>query len=169
MIGFRSASLAEEFQRLRWRNQPLALLVDNAAAYMAATFRKPVRISCIHRSLGVQRREYAGGTKKVDPRAALATAILREVLADGADPGPVLARLHEEATPHLFWEAVDLEDAPYAPREVAGLLGYLRGFDRHNRLPEIRAAGSRTAWLHTAGSKGSHLHIQYHGPPVHRP
>jgi hypothetical protein len=66
----------------------------------------------------------------------------------------------------MFWHANDIRNWIYTPAEISALLAFLRHYDAHNRLPEIPAARSRTVWLHQAGTKGPHFHIQYYGPPV---
>jgi hypothetical protein len=66
----------------------------------------------------------------------------------------------------MFWHAVDVRLWTYAPKEIAAILAFLRQYDAHNLLPIIQAAGSRTVWLHEAGSREPHLHVQYKGPPL---
>jgi hypothetical protein len=150
MVRFRAPRLLAEFRRLRQENFPLALVVDALARFVRDAFHRDVLVTDIFRS-----RPHGRGTKKVG--ASFEVAALR-----GLDRAAL-----RTATPHMAWHAVDVAVAPYAPDEVEAILAFVRRYDAHNRLPAILAAGSRTIWLHAAGTREPHLHIQYKGPPVH--
>ena len=166
MLQFAEPGLADEFAALQGENPGLALLVGRLAVFTRRNFGKGVIVTCIHRTLARQRTAYGRGTKKVDPRAALHGADLAGWLAGPTDRAQALADLEQRASPHLFWQAVDVRDWLYTAAEVGRILAFLGRYDAWNQLPVIPAARSRTAWLHLAGSHGPHFHIQYHGPPV---
>jgi hypothetical protein len=167
MLQFESRPLHDQFCELRRKNYPLAALADQLADFVRARLRKSVLVSGVSRTLGEQRAVYGGGTKKIDPRAALHAADLREWTAGGDEVvEPTFTALVRRASPHLFWQAIDVAAWLYAPGELATILAFLERYDEHNQLPVIPAARSRTVWLHQAGTHRPHLHVQYAGPPV---
>lgn len=150
MVRLPTPRLVAEFELLRRRNFPLALLVDGLARFVRDAFGRDVLVTSIHRA-----RPYGRGTKKVG-------SSFEATLLPGLDRAAL-----RTASPHLAWQAVDVASAPYPPDEIEAILAYGRRFDAHNRLPPILAAGSRTVWLHEWGTREPHLHVQYQGPPVH--
>jgi len=138
MVRLPTSRLAAEFEQLRRENFPLALVVDELARFVRDAFSRDISVTNIFRSPRLQQTVYGKGTKKIS--------------------GP---------SPHLAWCAVDVASTSYAPEEVDAILAFGKRFDGHNRLPVIQAAGSRTIWLHEAGTLHPHFHIQYKGPPVH--
>lgn len=155
MVRFRASRLAAEFRRLRQENFPLALVVDGLARFVRDAFGRDVFLTSIFRSRRQQETAYGRGTKKVN--ASFEVAALK-----GFDRAAL-----RMASPHMAWHAVDIASAPYSPGEIEAILAFGRRYDAHNRLPVIPAARSRTIWLHAAGTREPHLHIQYKGPPVH--
>lgn len=164
MLQFYAAALAHEYAGLWSRNPGLAQILEQLAHHVRRQFRKSVVLTCIQRTLGTQLTAYGRGSKQIDPRSALHQADSGAWLADTADRPAKWALLQQRASPHLFWLAADIAPWLYTPEETRQILAFLRGFDPVNALPVIPAAGSRTVWLHAAGSRGPHFHIQYHGP-----
>jgi len=157
VLHFARPALATEFDRLRATNFPLVLVVERLCDRVRAAFGRVPVVTCVFRTLRAQATTHGGGTKKIDPRAALHAA------PAGGAPRALLER---RAGPHLFGQAVDLSISGYSRRQLDAIVALLRRWDRFNRLPGIPASGSRTVYLHDAGSRDPHLHVQYAGPPV---
>ena len=137
MLRLASVRLATEFAQLRRENFALALLVDGLARFVRDSFLRDVVVTNIFRSPRVQQNVYGRGSKKV------------------------------RGAPHTRWLAIDVASTRFAHDEVEAILAFGKRYDAHNRLPVIQVADSRTIWLHTAGTREPHFHIQYQGPPIH--
>jgi len=166
MLQFESSALGGQFDELRRKNFGLAFVVDGLAQFVWHSLRKSVVVTSVFRTMQQQRTTYGRGTKKVSPRMALQAADLRDWIRDPREVGPLLAFLSASASPHMFWHAVDICHWPYAPDEIEHIQAFLTGYDAYNQLAVIQAAGSKTVWLHDAGTREPHLHIQYKGPPI---
>lgn len=164
MLQFSAAHLAGEYAALWQHNPGLAQLLGHLGIHVRRQFRKGVLVTCIQRTLHAQLSTYGRGSKQIDPRSALHRADLDGWLPDPESRAVGFARLQQRASPHLFWLAADIAPWLYTAEETRQILAFLRGFDAGNGLPTIPVARSRTVWLHAAGSRGPHLHIQYHGP-----
>ena len=125
MLHFARPDLAIEFDRLGQENAPLAGILRSLAGWMPGV--------CVTSIFRPRDRVFGGGTKKLSPHAACHAADARECEDTGF-----------RASPHMFWQAVDIRCTTWSPAEIEGIVGFLRRHDAHNHLPEIAVSGSRT-------------------------
>lgn len=94
--------------------------------------------------------------------------VVTEVFRSKADQERIYGAGTTRTSPHMTWKAVDIRDWIYEKPEKERIIQFLKdNFDEYNLLTEIRAAKSKTVWLHAVGNHGMHFHIQYHGPLVY--
>lgn len=94
--------------------------------------------------------------------------IITEIYRSKADQERIYGAGTTKVSPHMFWQAIDIRDWIYTDDEKKQIIEFLKeNYDPHNLMREIRAAKSKTVWLHAVGKHGMHFHLQYRGPVVH--
>jgi hypothetical protein len=139
MLTSKTERVRQEYEQLKGCNAPLAALVQDLAEFVKVEFRKDVVMTMIFRTQEEQWALY----EKTD--------------------GPQTTRV----SPHMLWQAVDLRDWIYTPKQKQAIGGFLkRHYDATNRLPRLHG-GSRTYMLHKIKGGAMHFHVQYVGPFVY--
>lgn len=67
MIQYKHAPLAQEYEQLKNKNMPLAVLLDDLSAYIESAFEKNVIVTMIFRTREQQEAIYGKGTKRKSP------------------------------------------------------------------------------------------------------
>ena len=139
MLQSKTKRVGDEFLTLKVKNPPLAQIMLDLVDFVRIEFHKDVVMTMIHRTQAEQWKLY----EKTD--------------------GPKTKRI----SPHMHWNAVDLRDRIYTPKEKQKITAYLQShYDGSNRMAKL-GNGSRTCWIHKIKGQAMHFHIQYSGPLVY--
>lgn len=125
MVQFKTPREQDEFNKLLVHNPKLYSVAQALSIFVEQEFNKPVIITSILRTAEEQAELY------------------KDVPADKK----VLS------SPHMRWEAFDLRDSIYSPREIERMLSFLNMFT-------YQGGQRAVAIRHTIAGNVSHFHVQ---------
>lgn len=126
MIQFKTQREQDEYNKLLVFNPKLHALVQALSIFVEQEFNKPVLITSVFRTPAEHAALYA---------------------ETPADKRPA-------TSPHMRWEALDLRDSIYTPREIEKTLAFLNLFT-------YQGGQRAVAIRHTIAGNVSHYHLQY--------